>query len=86
VARRILRYLFEHPAAADSAAGIRHWWLQDDEQFGESIVNDALETLAERGWVRAYGAKSEERIYGFNEAAKSDSGRFLEDARAHLNG
>jgi hypothetical protein len=46
----IQRYVAEHLAAADSAAGIAQWWLPAmgvDASMDE--VTEALEILAERG-------------------------------------
>ena len=49
---RILRYLDEHPDAADTAEGIRGWWLLE-QVFKESVgdVEDALDLLVSRGIV-----------------------------------
>ena len=46
----ILQYLREHPEAADTAEGIRAWWLQE-QGAGRSIgdVRVALEQMVERG-------------------------------------
>ena len=53
LAREIARYLAEHPAAADSAEGIRRWWLLR-QRFEEAAaqVQRALERLEEAGQVR----------------------------------
>lgn len=44
VAKRILKYFERHPNAADTAAGIRRFWLID-EPVGEPSVQAALDSL-----------------------------------------
>lgn len=53
LAREIARYLAEHPAAADSAEGIRRWWLLR-QRFDEAAaqVQQALDRLEAAGQVR----------------------------------
>jgi hypothetical protein len=86
LARRILQYLLEHPAAADSASGVRHWWLHGENELAEGLVSDVLDAMARRGWLVTRGRKSEMRIYGFNERCKRDAMRFIENTGEHLNG
>jgi hypothetical protein len=52
LAERILRYLDEHPDAADTAEGVRVWWLLE-QVFKESIgdVQHALDQLVSQGAV-----------------------------------
>jgi hypothetical protein len=52
LAGQILRYLDEHPDAADTADGVRAWWLLE-QVFKESVgdVQDALDLLVSRGIV-----------------------------------
>ena len=52
LAERILRYLDEHSTAADTAEGVRTWWLLE-EASRESIgdVEQALDLLVRRGFV-----------------------------------
>lgn len=53
LAREISRYLAGHPAAADSAEGIRRRWLLR-QRFDEAAaqVQQALDRLEEAGQVR----------------------------------
>jgi hypothetical protein len=44
----ILRYLNEHPDAADTAEGIRQWWLLHDDETSVADVQTALDALVER--------------------------------------
>ena len=52
IARAIERYLAKHPNAADSAEGIRRWWLMR-LRYEESAqqVQQALEQLLRQGVV-----------------------------------
>lgn len=86
VARRILHYFLEHPAAADSVAGIRHWWLRDEGELNEAVVTDVLDTMTKRGWLLARGGKPETRVYAFNERTRNDAVRFIENIGERLNG
>ena len=56
VERQILLYLQGHPAAADSAEGVRHWWLQDMGELSQTVVEEALGELLKRGWLVSRGS------------------------------
>jgi hypothetical protein len=64
LAGQILRYFDEHPEAADTAEGIRAWWLVE-QAFKESIsdVKDALDLLISRGLVTRIDRPSMPPIY-----------------------
>jgi hypothetical protein len=48
----ILRYLRDHPDAADSAAGIRQWWLlPEDAEHSAAAVQAALDSLVAGGLI-----------------------------------
>jgi hypothetical protein len=48
----ILRYLNEHPDAADTAAGIRQWWLPiEDRECSAAAVQAALDLLVAQGAI-----------------------------------
>ena len=53
LAEEIARYLSEHPSAADSAEGIRRWWLLR-QRFDEASeqVQQALDLMDAAGQVR----------------------------------
>ncbi len=52
IADEIARYLREHPEAADSLDGIRHWWLpQLRLQEASAQIEQALFELLERGVI-----------------------------------
>lgn len=51
VARRIAEYWLAHPAAGDTAKGIREWWLSDTlgSAVNEEQVRQAVQQLMELG-------------------------------------
>lgn len=65
VAREIARYLADHPAAADSAEGIRRWWLLR-QRFDEAAeqVQRALDQLEAAGQVKRQTLPDGTVIYG----------------------
>jgi hypothetical protein len=65
IAREIARYLAEHPAAADSADGIRRWWLLR-QRFDEAAeqVQRALDRLESTGQIRKQVLPDGTVIYG----------------------
>jgi hypothetical protein len=74
---RILRYLLAHPAAADSAEGVRDWWLHGTGEVSKAEVADALEGLIKRGWLVMRGNINGTSIYAFNEENAGAVSRFL---------
>ena len=65
VAKAILNYVQVHVEAADSANGIRDWWL-DREVLGPLALSDvdaALESLVAAGWLRRTPAADGIAIY-----------------------
>jgi DNA-binding HxlR family transcriptional regulator len=67
VERLVLRYLLRHPAAADSAQGVRLWWLRDAGEVSQAMLMAALEELLEKGWLVTRGETPETRIYSLND-------------------
>ena len=48
----ILRYLSDHPDAADTAAGIRQWWLpHGNDEYSAAAVQAALDLLVAQGAI-----------------------------------
>jgi len=86
VARHILRYLLEHPTAADSAKGIRLWWLRDGNEVTEAMIGEVLETLVKREWLVTHGKETETRIYAFDDRNKEAVMRFAAEPGARSDG
>jgi hypothetical protein len=60
----ILRYLRDHPDAADTAAGIRQWWLPyEDEEFSAAVVQGALDRLVEQGLIARIDRQGMPSVY-----------------------
>jgi len=52
VALKILRYLQEHPRAADTANGILEWWLlKQSISEQQNLVEQALKMLVEKNLI-----------------------------------
>ena len=77
VERQILLYLQEHPSAADSAEGIRHWWLRDMGELSQATVNDALGELLRRGWLTTRVTAQENTIIALNPNEAGSVARYL---------
>lgn len=64
IAAELRRYLHAHPGAADTAAGIRKWWLP--ERFaGEPAdrIEEALRKLVSRGVLVRVGLPDGQTLY-----------------------
>ena len=67
VALKILRYLQEHPRAADTANGILEWWLLKQSISEEqSIVEQALKMLVEKNLILSTTAIDGRKHYCLN--------------------
>ena len=71
VEKYIVRYLREHPAAADSADGVRHWWLRDVGEMSKGVTEDALAELVRRGVLVSRGSVLENSIYALSDPEKA---------------
>jgi hypothetical protein len=71
VAIEIERYLRANPDAADSAEGVRHWWLSSENaKVGLDVVDAALDKLVSDGVVRVRKLADGTRLYS-GSAGKS---------------
>ena len=61
----ILRYLLDHPEAADTARGVREWWLAG-LAASERDVEKALQVLEARRWVRVKRMNDGQALYEAN--------------------
>jgi Fe2+ or Zn2+ uptake regulation protein len=67
VAVQILRYLNEHPEAADTASGILEWWLlKQSISEAEDVVGQALDMLVDRNLINFVTSADGRRHYYFN--------------------
>lgn len=67
IALKILRYLAEHPNAADTAEGILQWWLLERTIIEEEeAVKQSLEHLVEQGLIVAVQSSDARRHYRLN--------------------
>jgi predicted nuclease with TOPRIM domain len=73
VARAILDYLYLHPDAQDTLAGIAQWWLADDKLKTRTVtIKEALDELIEKGFVLAQEGKDLQIRYRMNEQRLKD--------------
>ena len=64
VGEAIVRYLESHPDAADTARGIRQWWLSDVAvEIGRGDLCAALDALVREGKVRRETLPGGARVY-----------------------
>ena len=71
VAAEITAYLHQRPMASDSLDGITHWWLvQQAIVKNISLVEQALEQLADEGKVSKKINTNKEAIYSLNPTYK----------------
>ena len=67
VALKILRYLQEHPRAADTANGILEWWLLKQSISEEqNLVDQALKMLVEKNLILSTTAVDGRKHYCLN--------------------
>ena len=67
VALKILRYLQEHPRAADTANGILEWWLLKQSISEEqNLVDQALKMLIEKNLILSNTAIDGRKHYCLN--------------------
>ena len=67
VAWLILGYLYSHPDAKDTAAGIGQWWLEDNIRTGVHDIRTTLEYLVRQGWLTSVRVASVGTVYGLNQ-------------------
>ena len=67
VAIQILRYLNEHPDAADTANGILEWWLlKQSISEAEDVVKQALDMLVDHNLINFVTSADGRKHYYFN--------------------
>lgn len=82
VAVKILRYLAEHPNAADTADGILEWWLFRQSIFDEErVVEQALDSLVEQKLVFKVEAADTRKHYHLNAERIEESRTLIREAQ-----
>lgn len=78
LARAILEYLWKHPDAQDTVAGISQWWLSEESLSSpDTIIKDALADLVAAGLILEREGKDSQIHYSINR-------RTLQRVRAFL--
>ena len=86
VEREVLRYVVEHPTAADSVEGVRLWWLRKMGIESEPLLRTVLDELLERGWLVTRGDRPENKIYSLNERERASVERYVNAGREPSDG
>jgi hypothetical protein len=76
-AKEILRYLADHPGAADTVQGITQWWLH--QTWAEVKTRDAqiaLDLLVKKEWLTEIEIPSP-KVYRINETRLAEVNEFL---------
>ena len=67
IQNELLSYLEDHPNAADTAEGIRQWWLiKRIADYSKDIVEASLDQLVESKSVKKKQSTSGNEIYELN--------------------
>jgi|CXWL01.1.fsa_nt_gi hypothetical protein len=75
----LLSYLYTHPDAKDTAAGITNWWLRaHGVDVNDRDVKEALNDLVARDWLIRRASLSGQQIYGLNQARRAELQELLE--------
>lgn len=70
-----MAYLHKRPMASDSLDGIIHWWLiQQSILNNKTLVEQALEQLAQQGKVAKNINPNRETVYSLDEGYTSKKG------------
>jgi len=82
VARVVLRHLYHHPQAKDTAQGIATWWLEQQriEQTVQRVFR-ALDLLAVKGLVSERRGPDDRHYFELNTKRLPDIVCFLEESR-----
>ena len=82
VAVKILRYLAEHPNAADTSDGILEWWLFKQSIFDEErVVEQALDSLVEQKLIFKVEAADTRKHYYLNAELIEESRAMIREAQ-----
>jgi hypothetical protein len=82
VAAKILRYLAEHPNAADTSEGILEWWLLRQSILDEEmVVERALDSLVEQKLIFRVEAADARKHYRLNADRIEESRALIREAQ-----
>jgi DNA-binding PadR family transcriptional regulator len=82
VAVKILRYLAEHPNAADTSDGILEWWLFKQSIFDEErVVEQALDRLVEQNLIFKVEAADTRKHYHLNAERVEETRTLIHEAQ-----
>jgi Fe2+ or Zn2+ uptake regulation protein len=82
VAAKILRYLAEHPNAADTSDGILEWWLlKQSISDEERVVERALASLVEQKLICKVEAADARKHYRLNADRIEESRALIREAQ-----
>jgi len=81
VVQHILRHLIKYPNAKDTLHGIRRWWFKDSVERSDTEVQEALDTLVQRGWLTQRQTATSQRFYGLNAAKLEEIKVFLREQK-----
>ena len=82
VAVKILRYLAEHPNAADTSDGILEWWLlKQSISDEERVVERALDSLVEQKLLCKVEAADARKHYQLNADRIEESRALIREAQ-----
>lgn len=78
----LLRYLYSHPNAKDTAEGIANWWLRArGAHVDQRDVKEALNDLVAREWLIRRGSISDHQIYGLNPTRRTELQQLFESSK-----
>jgi hypothetical protein len=79
--RAIVHYLVRHPAAKDTADGIRRWWREGGEpDWPVEELSRAINRLVDRGWLTVRGT-AQEPLFGANPESLEQMSQFLMETK-----
>jgi hypothetical protein len=82
MAKEILRHLIDHPEAKDTSSGILDWWLEAGKVQGREEIEELLEIMVDKGWLKTMPIGFSGKIYGVNETRIEEIKVILEDEPA----
>ena len=80
IIRQILAYVIVHPQAKDTLEGISKWWgPKGHMESSIAEIQDGLNFLVARGWMRERVVTPTPKIYGMNKGRLAQIKAFLHE-------